>query len=74
MLKTYLRQLFRMGAFKGAVEEEAFFVRCDKMLNPSHIIDAGKMVAQIGLAPAEPVEFIVLNFVREGDGTLVVTE
>lgn len=74
MLKSYLRQLFRMGAFKGASEQEAFFVRCDEMLNPPHVVDTGRMVAQIGLAPAEPIEFIILNLVREGDGTLVITE
>ncbi len=74
MLKTYLRQLYRMGAFRGESEEEAFFVRCDESLNPRRVTDAGKLIAMIGIAPSEPIEFIVLNLVREGDGTLVVTE
>src|SRR5262249_42737851 len=34
VLKNYLRQLFALGAFRGATEEEAFYVRCDQTNNP----------------------------------------
>ncbi len=40
------------GAFRGATEEEAFFVRCDETNNPALIADAGRLIAEIGVAPA----------------------
>jgi len=70
MLRLFLRQLYRANAFRGATEDEAFFVRCDDALNPGWVIDRGLLVAEVGIAPAEPLEFIVLRLAREGDGTL----
>jgi len=72
MLENFLRQLFIGGAFKGRRESEAFFVRCDAELNPQAVLDAGKLIIEIGVAPAEPLEFIVVRIVRDGDGTLAV--
>ncbi|MBA3441621.1 MAG: phage tail sheath family protein [Pyrinomonadaceae bacterium] len=74
LLAGYLRQLFQAGAFRGATEEEAFFVRCDETLNPQRIIDAGQLITEVGVAPAEPLEFIVLRLSHDGDGTLTVKE
>ena len=74
VLQSYLRQLFLGGAFRGATEDEAFFVRCDDTNNPAFIMDAGRLVAEIGIAPAEPIEFILLRLEREGDGTLTFKE
>jgi hypothetical protein len=74
LLRSFLRQLFRRGAFRGATEDQAFFVRCDDSNNPPFISDAGRLIAEIGVAPAEPLEFIVLRLAREGDGTLIVQE
>jgi hypothetical protein len=39
-------------------------------LNPQAIVDAGRLVAEVGVAPAEPLEFIVLRLSRDGDGTV----
>jgi len=74
VLRGYLRRLFRLGAFRGATEEQAFFVRCDETNNPAFIADAGRLIAEIGVAPSEPLEFIVLRLAREGDGMLVLEE
>jgi hypothetical protein len=74
LLTSYLRELYRHGAFRGASEEEAFFVRCDETLNPSWVQDQGRLCAEVGFAPAEPLEFIVLRIARGGDGTLNVDE
>lgn len=74
LLTNYLRQLFRLGAFRGANEEEAFFVRCDETNNPPFLQDAGRLLAEIGVAPAEPLEFIVLQLTRGSDGTLTIRE
>lgn len=72
MVSGLLRRLYRLGAFKGASETEAFFVRCDDTLNPPYRVDNGQLVVEIGVAPSEPVEFIVLQINRTGDGTLVM--
>lgn len=74
LLRAYLRQLYRAGAMRGATEDEAFFVRCDETLNPPYVTDAGQFIAHVGVAPASPLEFIVLRLARDGDGTLTVEE
>jgi hypothetical protein len=74
LITNYLRQLFRLGAFRGATEDEAFFVRCDDTNNPPYLADAGRLLVEIGVAPAEPLEFIVLQLARGNDGTLTIRE
>jgi len=71
-LNVFLRRLFRAGAFRGASEEEAFFVACGPEQNPQRGIDAGQVVALVGVAPAEPLEFLVIRLARGGDGSLSV--
>ncbi len=74
MLESYLRQLYRANAFTGATEAEAFFVKCDDKLNPLSVEQAGQLIAQVGIAPAEPMEFIVVELAREGDTVLTTEE
>jgi hypothetical protein len=71
LLRTFLRSLWRANAFAGATEDEAFFVRCDDALNPPSWTDRGRLLVEVGLAPAEPLEFIVLRLTRDGDRLLV---
>lgn len=73
-IDAFLGRLFRANAFRGATEREAFFVRCDEALNPPAWVDQGRLLALIGVAPAEPLEFLVLQLMRSGDGTLRVAE
>jgi hypothetical protein len=74
MLDAFLRQLYRANAFTGATEDQAYFVRCDDGLNPIQVEQAGQLIAQVGIAPAEPLEFIVLDLARTGDTILTVEE
>ena len=74
MVTLFLRRLYRLGAFSGDTEEQAFFVQCDADLNPAYRVDNGQLLAHIGVAPSEPIEFIVLRFTRSGDGTLALEE
>jgi hypothetical protein len=71
-LDAFLRQLFRLNAFSGATEEEAFFIKCDDALNPVQYEQMGQLLAQVGVAPAEPLEFIVLDVARDGDSVVIV--
>jgi phage tail sheath protein FI len=36
------------------------------------VIEAGELVVEVGIAPAEPLEFIVLRISRDGDSTVRV--
>ncbi len=67
LLRMFLRRLYDAGAFAGATEAESFFVRCDDSNNPPASGDDGRLVAEIGVAPAEPLEFIVLRLTRASD-------
>lgn len=71
-LLGYLRQLYLANAFQGATEDEAFFVRCDDSLNTRDAVDAGRLYCEVGVAPAEPLEFLVLRIASDRDGTLTV--
>jgi len=66
-IESLLRRLFRAGAFAGRTEAESFFVRL--ITEPSRL-DQGQLLVEIGVAPAEPLEFILVRLRRDGDGTL----
>lgn len=74
LLQGYLRQLFRANAFRGRSPSESYFVRCDESLNTPQVVDEGRLVCHVGIAPAEPLEFILLRLSRDGDGTLLMEE
>lgn len=66
-IESLLRGLFRAGAFAGRTEAESFFVR---MLTDVPRLERGELLVEIGVAPAEPLEFILVRLRRDGDGTL----
>lgn len=68
---AYLEQLYASGALRGRVPAEAFHVKCDAELNPAEVRDAGMLVAEVGVAPLAPQEFITLRLVQRGGGTSV---
>jgi hypothetical protein len=72
LLDGYLRSLFRAGAFRGRTPAQGYFVRCDESVNPPQIVDEGKLICLVGIAPVEPLEFILLRLSRDGDGTLLM--
>ncbi|MFK0252414.1 phage tail sheath subtilisin-like domain-containing protein [Streptomyces sp. NPDC090445] len=67
-----LRGLYRDGAFAGDTEDESFFVRCDERLNPAWSQGLGRLVAEIGVAPAQPLEYLVLRIAQDADGSVDV--
>lgn len=66
-IESLLRGLFRVGAFAGRTEAESFFVR---VLTEGWRLDRGELLIEVGVAPAEPLEFILVRLNRQGDGTL----
>lgn len=70
-IESLLRGLFRAGAFAGRSEAESFFVRIH---TETALLDRGELLVEIGVAPAEPLEFILVRLRRDGDGTLSLEE
>src|SRR5690606_35442225 len=57
-LNNFLETLWRQGALAGATADAAFQVKCDFENNPPAVVDAGQLIAEIGVAPSVPFEFI----------------
>ena len=70
-LSIYCESLWQQGALQGAVPQEAFYVKCDKETNPPENRDIGQVVAEVGLAPSIPGEFIQLLLVQSTTGITV---
>jgi hypothetical protein len=66
-IDSYLAALFAQGAFAGADATAAYFVKCDEQNNPPDRRARGQLVAEVGIAPALPFEFIVLRLGREAN-------
>lgn len=61
VLQSFMRTLWVQGAFAGASAEQSFFVKCDEENNLAYDRDQGRLLAEIGIAPAYPLEFIVMR-------------
>ncbi|MBN1439677.1 MAG: phage tail sheath subtilisin-like domain-containing protein [Anaerolineales bacterium] len=60
----FLYSLWRQCALAGKTAEAAFFVKCDEEINPPEGRDNGRLLALVGVAPAQPFEFVVLRVGR----------
>ncbi|MEM9189373.1 MAG: phage tail sheath C-terminal domain-containing protein [Myxococcota bacterium] len=73
-IESVLRALFAQGAFSGSTNRDAFFVKVDATLNPEAARENGVLTAHIGVAPAAPLEFLLVRLVANQDGAAVVEE
>jgi hypothetical protein len=71
-ITAFLRRLFRARALAGSTEAESFFVQCDDRLNPPESQALGRLIALVGVAPARPLEYLVLRITQDTDGTINV--
>jgi phage tail sheath protein FI len=67
-LNTYFLEQYRQGALKGSTPQEAFYVRCNEQNNPPEVREAGQVITEIGLAPANPYEFVVVRLIHGASG------
>lgn len=67
-LTVYCESLWQKGALQGQEPEEAFYVKCDEETNPLEVRNAGQVVAEVGLSPTTPSEFIVISLVHGSSG------
>ena len=68
-----LRGLQRAGAFAGATDADSYFVRCDDALNPRSSQELGRLIAEVGVAPASPLEYLVLRITQDSSGQVEVS-
>jgi phage tail sheath protein FI len=73
-ITTVLLEAWRAGALKGDQPAEAFRVACDEKVNPPEDLELGRVLCEIEVAPAAPMEFIQLRVALSGDGKLEVFE
>lgn len=60
-VRVFMHDLFRQGAFQGAVPIEAFFVKCDGETTTQSDIEHGILNFWVGFAPIKPAEFVILR-------------
>jgi phage tail sheath protein FI len=58
---AFMTNLFRLGAFAGRTQAEAYLVKCDATNNPQNDIDRGIVNILVGFAPLKPAEFVVIQ-------------
>jgi phage tail sheath protein FI len=61
VIGNFLYTVWLSGAFAGATPEQSFFVRCDQTTMTPDDIDAGRLIALVGVAPAMPAEFVIIQ-------------
>lgn len=71
-ITTVLLEAWRAGSLAGTRPEEAFRVTCDASTNPPEEIDLGRCVCAIEVAPATPMEYILIRVALSRDGALEV--
>jgi uncharacterized protein len=60
-LTAFLTQVWRDGGLFGDTAAQAFYVRIDETLNPESTRALGQLYIQIGVAPAYPAEFVIVQ-------------
>lgn len=73
-LEALLRFMYERGAFAGRTPQQAFRIVTDSRVNTRQSIDQGRFIAQVQVAPSEPMEFITVLLSRASDGVLLAAE
>ncbi|MGD9749798.1 MAG: phage tail sheath family protein [Acidimicrobiia bacterium] len=61
-ISGFLTTVWRDGALEGTKSEQAFFVRIGYDLTMTQTdIDNGRLIAEIGVAPVKPAEFVIVR-------------
>jgi hypothetical protein len=63
-LGSFLNVLWRRGALAGNSPEAAYRVQCNENNNPPEVIDNGRLIVDVAVAPAIPFEFIKFRLGR----------
>jgi len=73
-LAGLLIRLYQKQGLRGATAGEAFSVVCDRSTMTQQDIDSGRVIVQVSLQPAIPIEQITVNLAIDSQGTTIVSE
>jgi phage tail sheath protein FI len=63
-ITNFLTQTWYDKALMGTKPNEAFFVKCDRTTMTQNDIDNGQFIAQVGVAPLKPAEFMIFSIMQ----------
>ncbi len=72
-VRQLLGEQWRRGALAGSSPEAAYYVTCNEDNNPPDAIASGRVLVEVGVAPAVPYEFLTFRLGRTEE-TLQITE
>ena len=61
LITNFLTTVWQAGGLQGATADQSFFVRCDLTTMTQDDIDAGRLIAVVGVAPVYPAEFVIIQ-------------
>lgn len=73
MVEHLLGRLFDQGAFAGATARDSWFIHVTGGAELRREADLGQVVVEVGVAPAEPTEYIVVKVVLDAAGKTTTT-
>jgi phage tail sheath protein FI len=71
-IESLLLRLLHDGALRGATPAEAFTVRCDRTTMSQNDIDNGRMVVNVSISPAAPIEQITVVLALSAGGQVAL--
>lgn len=60
-ISDFLTLVWRSGGLFGSTAEDAFYVKCDISTMSPQDIEAGRFIAEVGICPVRPAEFVVVR-------------
>lgn len=71
-ISTILTGIYEAGGLRGRTPEEAFSVTCDRSTMTDNDIDQGRLIANISVWPAVPIERIMVMLMLEDGGPMIL--
>jgi hypothetical protein len=72
-LDALLATLFADGCFAGATAQDSWFVNVASGSLLAAEADSGQLIAEVGVAPSAPIEFIVVRAAVQAEGAIKTT-
>ncbi len=69
VVRPFLMNLWKKGAFGTGKPEEVFTIKCDAENNPPYMVDQGIFNLEVYFYPSKPAETIVIQVGQQNSGT-----
>jgi hypothetical protein len=68
--EAILAGMFLRGAFAGRTAQSSYQVVTDETVNSQQSVEAGRLIAEIRIAPSRPLSFLTIRLVQLGEATV----